>query len=183
MSREYTGSRDCGCEENTPEDYKTELYKNSMKIRDIQILDLKGELALEKSIGKWQDIARGVGADFAARNCELCKVYNRPLMFCKDCPVQKKLTRGSCLGTPYIEFVTHHEKAHPQFFDEWKKNGKVIKCEKCVQLAVKELDFLKSLRYNSRMTATEAGARLKVGYDFARPFRSEQVRGSIFHTT
>ncbi len=112
-----------------------------------EILDLKGELALEKSIRKWNDIVRGVGVDRASSNCELCKNHRDDIVIdCSGCPVYEEAQISGCRGTPYEEFIEHYDEKHPQGHGEWSKNGRVIKCDKCVELAIKELEFLKSLR-------------------------------------
>ena len=93
------------------------------------------------------DIVRGVGVDRASKNCELCSYHKDDIAIdCTGCPVFEKAKISGCRGTPYEKFIQHYDVHHPQAFGEWTRNGRGVKCDTCVELAVKELEFLKSLR-------------------------------------
>ena len=95
----------------------------------------KGEDALELSIEKWQDIVDGKGEDEGTANCALCYLYASEL--CEDCPVSEK-TEGyiDCIGTPYDDY------------SEVRNAPEQIR----KQQAIKELEFLKSLRDGKKRT-------------------------------
>ncbi len=162
---------------DTPEDYRVERIG---KLLD-EAKKLRADLALEKSINKWQEIVRGVGTDRASRDCALCKLHSSGFG-CGECIIKKETGFNGCKGTPYIEFIEHHDAEHKQEFEEWEKNGRGIKCEKCVEIALKVLNNLKRLRNpNPRMTAAEVDARNRHGgFRISEPhFRPS----GVFHTT
>ena len=82
----------------------------------------RGEDPLEVSIQKWQDIVDGKGEDLGEENCALCKAY--PRKNCKGCPVAEKTGLLGCEGTPFC------------------MSGSIE------EIALAELEFLKSLRKN-----------------------------------
>lgn len=55
--------------------------------------------AIVGSIWKWIDIFKGDGADYGARNCNLCDLFLEN--FCIECPVSVKSGTIGCLRTPY----------------------------------------------------------------------------------
>lgn len=98
--------------------------------------------ALEKSIkDKWDPIIDGTGVDKGRLNCELCVKleYND----CVACPVQRKAGNCYCRETPYAEWIYHLKNEHNADIekDEFK-----VQCPTCKKLAIKQRDFLKSLR-------------------------------------
>ena len=88
-----------------------------------------GENPLELSIEKWQDIVDKKGTEDSYLNCALCEIYNKGLYLCPGCPVATKTGSQFCVGTPYADY----EKA--QIHHKTRK-----------QIAIQELEFLKSLR-------------------------------------
>lgn len=141
--------------ENTPYEYQIERTR----ILEKQIVALKASLALEESINKWQDIVRGVGGDKAARNCALCKLHQRGGS-CGECIVQRESGQKGCAGTPYHEFVEHFDAEHRQTYSDWEKVGRVVQCDKCVEIALKVLNNLKTIKHSPRMTASEIYGRV-----------------------
>jgi len=95
--------------------------------------------ALKKSIEKWEKIVKREGEDRGLRNKALCRLFL--MKGCKGCPVYSRTGKISCEGTPYIEWIKHHRDKHPSILDVSLK----IKCPKCKELALQELEFLKSL--------------------------------------
>lgn len=101
------------------------------------------KIALEESIQKWEDIVRGKGADCGSMNCSLCHRFleytncTRPRTK-EQCPVAIKAGVPYCIGTPYIEWTTHHI-SHQKYL------SLTIECDECRKLAEEELAFLRSL--------------------------------------
>ncbi len=114
---------------------------------------LRDQLALERSIGKWQDIVRGVGADSGGRNCALCIRHKNPVgVSCENCVVFKKVNSRGCNKTPFVEWLDHHDTEHDPVKKTSSRNymGIILKrkveCETCVEIAVREVNFLKSCK-------------------------------------
>ena len=92
--------------------------------------------ALENSIKKWEDIVEEEGVDEGSSNCALCKRFAA----CQNCPVMKRTNRLGCHDTPYTEWHNHQSVTHTFAY------SRKILCPACKELAIKELEFLKSLR-------------------------------------
>lgn len=105
-------------------------------------MDNETREALEGSIRKWEKIVEGVGRDEGAENCDLCLKFNteNTIGSCRGCPVREKIGERGCKYTPYDKWVEHHMAYHG------RTNYTMVKCEECIALAQKELDFLISLR-------------------------------------
>jgi len=99
----------------------------------------KAKKALEGSIQKWIRIISEGGEDGGPDNCPLCQVYNNDKN-CTGCPVKNFTRQDFCLETPYEEWDAHMYNAH------YKTEVIKIRCEKCEELAKKELAFLQSLK-------------------------------------
>lgn len=94
--------------------------------------------ALRGSIAKWEGIVKGTMEDRGTKNCPLCHMYHpmhkSPLIRlaelegCYGCPVAERTGEHFCKGSPHEQYVD----ADPG--SELEK-----------QLAVQELEFLKSL--------------------------------------
>ena len=95
---------------------------------------------LEDSIKKWQDIIAGNDGDKGSINCSLCQQYLND--GCIGCVVQRDANQSFCYGTPFREWFNHHKKEHSMVIGR----GRRIECPTCLELAKKELDYLKSLR-------------------------------------
>jgi len=95
--------------------------------------------ALKKSIEKWEKIVSGKGEDRGGENCALCELFAEDE--CIGCPIHTETRETSCQGTPFHEWVNHHEKKHPESFSGALK----VECPECKELAQKELEFLKRL--------------------------------------
>lgn len=95
--------------------------------------------ALKKSIEKWENIAYHGGVDEHADNCALCQEYSS----CGGCPVEKKTGHSGCSCTPYTEWCDYIEYSNAEgfkVFDEYSK-----------ELAIKEIEFLKSLLADTKL--------------------------------
>lgn len=101
------------------------------------MIDAKTLEALKKSIKKWN---RKKVIDHGVDNCALCQAFSEQ-PGCEGCPVAKVSCRSRCWGTPYEDWVNHHDKEHSDFYPLRTHIG----CPECVRLAQAELDFLKSL--------------------------------------
>lgn len=101
--------------------------------------------ALEGSIEKWEKIVRNPRAqDMGIANCPLCKRFGGSCMIQETkerCPVRIKAKRCGCIGTPHTKWCNHQERKHNVNFSAHRFKG----CDKCMELAKAELDFLKSL--------------------------------------
>lgn len=99
----------------------------------------KAKIALELSILKWYEIFYNQGFDDGSENCALCEEFiNND---CIKCPVYEKTDRGGCGGTPYSDWKTHQEEAHFNRDGIYK-----VRCNECKIFALRELNFLISLR-------------------------------------
>lgn len=98
-------------------------------------------IELEESIKKWEDIVAGKDGDKGQINCSLCQKYMHRYG-CKGCVVHQDTKKSYCYGTPFREWFNHHIHEHHNRF----KKGRRIECPICLELAQKELDYLKSLR-------------------------------------
>lgn len=89
--------------------------------------------ALELSIQKWKDLAKGKDLDYAndEENCALCEIFSSYDQ-CGDCPVKLKTGEYGCVGTPYSRFDLEA--------DDFQK------------VALEEVEFLKSLRKKEATT-------------------------------
>jgi hypothetical protein len=106
--------------------------------------------ALIGSIEKWQLIIEGKKIDLGAKNCPLCKLFypfdEADTGLCLRCPIFKKVGKSYCADTPYADWKRHHDENHYLFscFGHCFA-GLRVWCEKCREIAQKELDFLKNL--------------------------------------
>ena len=112
-----------------------------MKEEEMKARLARGDDPLELSILKWQDVAYHGGEDGGMANCALCKVHYDEEGSCSDkCPVRKNTGVCGCNKTPYEEWDYHQDKEHIGELD------RTVHCEKCKEIAIRELEFLKSLR-------------------------------------
>jgi len=117
-------------------------------------MDEKTLTALQGSIAKWEAIVNGTGYDEGCDNCPLCKEFanqysQEPAWAqdgCSGCPVAQKAGNSSCGRTPYSAWVHYsydngeHLSGKPSFWRRYK-----VFDERSLELAKKELDFLRSL--------------------------------------
>jgi hypothetical protein len=109
-------------------------------------MDLKTELALERSIKHWELITFDPGnfIDIGPNTCALCHVFNTrafpelrnnrdSFMTCVGCPVYEKTGRVFCAGSPYEDYAEE--------FDDETTSDSTLK-----YYARAEVEFLKSLR-------------------------------------
>ena len=102
--------------------------------------------ALKGSIRKWEGIVAGKGVDKGHGNCPLCKAFynRRTAVYPWRCPVAKDTGRDCCSDTPYSDW---------QYYAEERDEDRDVDGDFCVmvfderskELAVKELEYLKSL--------------------------------------
>lgn len=91
----------------------------------------ENEIALQKSIKKWEDVV-ATGADGSSwKDCALCHLYFARL-HCAGCPVRAHTGKSTCAGTPYDEYREALVMGYPRN-------------EKLAIAAQKEVDFLKML--------------------------------------
>ena len=109
---------------------------------------VKNDLALERSIIKWYGVIDGTVLDHSSKNCSLCKRFRivQNQFTCLECPVKEKSGENGCRNTPYEYWVAHHRKNHGN--QPFPTYGMRIQCSKCYELAVREVNFLKSLVRN-----------------------------------
>lgn len=112
-------------------------------------MDKKTSEVLEKSIQKWQDIVDGKGVDGGVLDCALCQKFRlnrfldqtiygfRSKENCLGCPVFLKTGLRDCKGTPYTEW--YRCGGFSLSVEEIQNDPKML------DLAAKELEFLKSL--------------------------------------
>jgi hypothetical protein len=103
-------------------------------------MDKETKEALEGSIEKWRKICEEGGGDQGTTNCPLCHLFNVDDNHCEGCPVMIEAGARYCFNTPYIDWFNHHVKYHSVI------GTFIVKCDKCQEIAERELEFLKSLR-------------------------------------
>jgi len=99
--------------------------------------------AIELAVIKWENIVYREGFDRGGQDCFLCQKYPSGC-FSRNaykCPIYEITDRINCGNTPYEEWMKHHFKKHDDFIHSRK-----IRCKTCKKLAIKELEFLKSLK-------------------------------------
>jgi hypothetical protein len=102
--------------------------------------------ALEGSIKHWDENAAAQepgDASVYAKDCHLCAIFNTQRMWrsnveCRGCPVMKRTGDAFCVGSPWSEASLA--------WTEWRHNGGIKNGERFRENAVKERDFLISLR-------------------------------------
>lgn len=92
---------------------------------------------LKDLIKKWELIVGGRKSDKGIQSIPLCQIFLRDN--CIHCPIFQKTSREACKNTPYDNWLEHHDEIH--HFSSPRR----VRCEKCRELAQKELDFLKNL--------------------------------------
>ncbi len=107
-------------------------------------MDNKTITALQGSIAKWEKVAFHGGIDDGYKNCPLCRLFSEPdyegqpgLPHCDGCPVSLDVGTDGCDMTPYEDWQDY------QF--EMGTNQSTVFDDKSKELAIKELEFLKSL--------------------------------------
>ena len=68
--------------------------------------------ALRHSIRKWEMIIASAGGDDAGLNCALCQKFFDQLNCCEGCPVTTRTGLKGCIGSPYDDWASHHEREH-----------------------------------------------------------------------
>ena len=102
--------------------------------------------ALRGSIKKWKEVVAGTDYEAGSHNCPLCELSG-----CAVCPVMIYTGEVQCDGTPYRAWIEHHRAVHRVEYDEvarlpyYPAVGRKILCPICKVLAMKEVEFLKSL--------------------------------------
>ena len=66
--------------------------------------------ALRHSIKKWEMIIATAGGDDAGLNCALCQNFFDHPNFCEGCPVKTYTGLKECIGSPYDDWASHHER-------------------------------------------------------------------------
>ncbi|KKM98119.1 hypothetical protein LCGC14_1161080, partial [marine sediment metagenome] len=127
---------------------------------------VKNDLALERSIIKWYGVIDGTVVDHSARNCPLCKRFRnaKKQYSCTGCSVMEKSRKGGCRNTPYDDWIAHHIKEHAKV--RFQTKGTRIQCPKCYELAVREVNFLKSLVRNPIVLESKEGIKKRKGFHY-----------------
>ncbi|MDP2365980.1 MAG: hypothetical protein Q8M94_19685 [Ignavibacteria bacterium] len=99
----------------------------------------KGVGAIVLSIEKWEDIAYRDGEEARCGNCALCWIFGEDGN-CIKCPIRIVTNLSRCAGTPYNDWHYHSHAEHPSSCD-------MALCDKCVCIALKEIDFLTKVHY------------------------------------
>lgn len=110
-------------------------------------MDAKTLEALRGSIEKWEKIAAGTGLDMANTNCPLCQLFRSDVYSdtaCHGCPVMERTGHQVCDKSPYKEFAALKSPDVKYFRSKWKRGYRAVS-DKAKEVALAELDFLKSL--------------------------------------
>jgi hypothetical protein len=103
-------------------------------------MDKETKEALEGSIEKWRKICEEGSWDQGLFNCPLCHLFHAGGNDCEGCIVRIKAEARFCRNTPYVDWRNHHANEHSV------RSIFIVKCDKCQEIAERELEFLKSLR-------------------------------------
>jgi len=93
--------------------------------------------ALKDFIQRWELIVKGRRGDKSIVSNLLCRMFFKTN--CVDCPVFQKTNFEACLKTPYTDWLEHHDEFHHFSYP------RRIRCDKCREIAQKELNFLRNL--------------------------------------
>lgn len=103
-----------------------------------------GASPLNLAIRKWKDMLYIGASDYGGKNCGLC-VANT----CEKCIIAEQTGLYSCNGTPYQQWIHHHQTEHAG------KYPIKIRCPKCVGIVNREIKFLEDLRLKLKMKQLE----------------------------
>ena len=92
---------------------------------------------LKDLIQKWELIVKGRRGENGILKDLLCKIFLKTS--CVGCPIFKKTSFEACFKTPYSDWLEHHDEFHHFSYP------RRVRCEKCHEIAQKELNFLKNL--------------------------------------
>jgi len=97
-------------------------------------------LATQRSVGKWDRIARGDGIDEGAANCTLCQLYIDN--HCINCPIAVKVEERGCHKTLYDDWRAHARIIHA---DAWLPVSPAPKCKGCFDIAKHFANWINNL--------------------------------------
>lgn len=102
-------------------------------------MDAETLTALQGSIKKWEGIVARTGVDDGQDNCPLCQKFANLDDECNGCPVREKTGHMLCMHSPYDDWTD-------AAWDHHGRNAEfTASTPELVELAKKELDFLRSL--------------------------------------
>ncbi len=161
--------------DNTPDQNRIEVLRRDLLSSKKEVIDIRNDLALEKSITKWFRIFNGTGADHGSRNCELCQNEKRKRdghHGCNGCVVYKDTNRYGCNDTPYTDWITHHDKAHGNA--NGGDEGRKVECGECLVIAQREINYLEGLKpkvvLQPKMKFTAGTVNWNVGHRPPSPY-------------
>lgn len=93
--------------------------------------------ALKVFISNWGFMVKGRRSEKSIIKNLLCQIFLKTS--CVGCPIFQKTFFEACLKTPYADWLEHHNEFHHFSYP------RRVRCEKCCEIAQKELDFLKNL--------------------------------------
>jgi hypothetical protein len=93
--------------------------------------------ALKDLVSHWELIIKGKRGEKNIINNLLCRIFLKTS--CVGCPIFQKTSFEACLKTPYTDWLEHHDEFHHFSYP------RRLRCEKCRELAQRELNFLKNL--------------------------------------
>ena len=99
--------------------------------------------ALKESIEKWRCIYEEDGFDDGCDNCPLCQLADltdEDSTICETCIIYKKTKTKECKNTPFEKWDKYWDSC-----DVDVGTGRFVETKKEKQMALKELNFLKSL--------------------------------------
>ena len=93
--------------------------------------------ALRELVKKWDLIVQGKESERGLQSIPLCKIFLRDN--CISCPIVQKTSGEACKNTPYDKWLEHHDEFHHFSYP------RRVRCNKCYNIAQKELNFLRNL--------------------------------------
>lgn len=100
-------------------------------------------VALNSAIEHWDNIVQETDIDRGRRSCPLCILNGSKCAACIIAHVHGE----DCSGTPYTQWVHHHENAHCSSSVYYS-----VKCDTCYERAIDEYNFLKELKSKCKVS-------------------------------
>ena len=102
-------------------------------------MDAETLKALQGGIEKWKAVVAGNGDENGHADCPLCDLFYYGGS-CHACPINLYSGNAGCYGTPYVDWNDHRLGYH-----DIGEGPRTPGCDRCLELAQRELWFLQNL--------------------------------------
>ncbi len=107
-------------------------------------LNEKTKLAMGDTLVMWLKISRGLIRDKGSAQNPLCELFIKNVD-CEGCPIKNKTRQSQCMGTPYPNWLKHHEFVHPA---KTRRFGYQVECAECKEIARDMFDFFLDMLFD-----------------------------------